>query len=257
MPRSPAPAQPPDEGRERRGVHAQRRRVGEDGRAARLGHERQSLLRGHAAVGDRGRPAVGEVAVEGVLAVARVAGGDDRVGDVGAADRTGGAGGDVLERHRRARLGQAADDLAGARLPRRPQLLEPVGERPRRGLAEVREQVHRARGGPHRQLDGRHHPQAARAAGADGCGHAAERVVVGDRHDGHALAGGQLDQRRGLERPVGGDGVEVEVGPAGGYAVTARPTRPRASSSARTRAALSAADSSSVRTCTSGLGGGS
>jgi hypothetical protein len=81
--------------------------------------------------------------------------------------------------------------------------------------------------------------------------------VIGDREDGDAFAGGQLDQRRGLERPVGGDGVEVEVGPAGGYAVTARPTRPRASSSARIRAALSSGGSSSVRTCTSGLGGGS
>jgi hypothetical protein len=81
--------------------------------------------------------------------------------------------------------------------------------------------------------------------------------VVRDRQDVDPAAGGQLDERRGLERPVGGDGVEVEVGPAGGYAVTARPTRPRASSSARTRAALSAAGSSSVRMCTSGLGGAS
>ena len=89
--------------------------VGQDGRAAGLGDQRQALLRGQAAVRHGGRAAVGQVAVEGVLAVARVPGGDDGVGQVGAADGAGRPGGDVAER-RRARLGEEADDLAGAGL---------------------------------------------------------------------------------------------------------------------------------------------
>ena len=50
----------------------------------------------------------------------------------------------------------------------------------------------------------------------------------------------------------------VEVGSGGGaYAVTAPPMRPRASSSAMTRAALSWGDCDSVAMWTSGLSGAS
>ena len=204
-----------------------------------------------------GRAAVAEEAVEGVLAVAGVARGDHRVGQVGTADGPRGAARDVVEVDRRAGLGQAGDHAPGARLAGGAQLDQPRRERRRDRLGEVAEDVHRPRGRAHRELDAGHDPDAQLAAGRDRRGHPAQRVVVRDRQDGHAGAGGQPDQRLGRERPVRGERVEVEVGPAGGYAVTARPTRPRASSSARTRPALSAGDSSSVRTCTSGLGGAS
>ncbi len=231
--------------------------MGERGRAARAGDQAHRLLGGQRAVGDVAGPAVGEEAVEGVLAVARVPRGDEGVGQVRAADGPGRAGGHVVEVDRGAGRRQPRDHGPGPRLARRPQGGEPSGERLGRGVAEVAEQVQRPRRRLRRELDARDHPHALAPAGVEGRGDPAQGVVVGDGEDVDARGGRERDEGPGLERPVRGDGVEVEVGPAGGYAVTARPTRPRASSSARTRAALASGDSSSVRTCTSGLGGAS
>ena len=147
------------------------------------------------------------------------------------------------------------------RLAGRAQRLQAVRRAARgAGLAEVAQQVHRARGRPHRQLDARRPPARPSAPpGRDRLGDARQRVVVGHGQDRHPALRRQRDQRRGRQRPVGGDGVGVEVGPAGGgYAVTAPPMRPRASSVGDDRAPRSPRGvCDSVVMWTSGLSGAS
>ena len=102
-------------------------------------HRRRRPSRRTSAIASRGSspswgtsagPAVAEVAVEGVLAVARVPGGHERVGDVRAAD---GAGGPGRRRPRRTTGApsrrQALDDAPRARLAGRAQLRQAAGER--------------------------------------------------------------------------------------------------------------------------------
>ena len=118
--------------------------------------------------------------------------------------------------------------------------------------------MQRAGGRPGGELHPGDHPDAVAVARRHGLGHAVHRVVVGHGQDAHAVLRGQLDQRRGREPAVGGDGVGVEVGSGGGgYAVTAPPMRPRASSSAMTSAALSSGVWDSVVMWISGFSGAS
>ena len=247
------------ERRQRVRGHAQRGGVGQRRRAAGRAHQSHRLLGAEALVRNGGGPAVVEEAVEGVLAVARVTGGHDRVGDVRPADRPAGAGLHVGQVDGGAGRGEPRHDPLRPGLPRPAHLLQAVAQGLGRLLAEVSQQVQRARGRAHGQLHPGHHPHAQAGAGRDGLGHPAQRVVVGHRQHPHPRVRGQLHQRRRRQGAVGGEGVGVEVGPAGrcGYAATARPMRPRASSSPTTSAALSSGVSVSVARCTSGLGGAS
>ena len=156
-------------------------------------------------------------------------------------------------------LAATRDDARRAPLPGRAHLREA----PRQGLGgrerrEVPEQVQRSGGGAHRELHAGDHPHAPPPALRGGLGDAGHRVVVGHGQRADAALRRQGDQRRGRQPSVGGGGVCVEVGGGrGGYAATVRPSRPRASSSARTVAALSAGVWLSVRMWTSGLSGAS
>ena len=79
------------------------------------------------------------------------------------------------------------------------------------GRGQVGEQVHRARGRPHRDLGAgdEAHAEAVRRRGR--LGQAGERVVVGQRERADAERVRVLDQRRGRERPVGGRRMAVEI----------------------------------------------
>ena len=138
--------QPADEGRQRVGGQAQRGRVGQGRRTAGLAHQAHGLLGTEGLVRHRGGTAVVEEALEGVLAVARVAGGHDGVGDVRAADRPAGPGPDVRHVHGRTGLGEPPHDPLGARLPRAAHLLQAVPQGGGRLIAEVPQQVQGARG---------------------------------------------------------------------------------------------------------------
>jgi hypothetical protein len=173
--------------------------VGEDGGAARVGHQPDGVARAEGLVRDvRGR-AVGEEAVERVLAVARVPGGHEGVGHVGPADGPARPGGDVGERDRDAHRHEPADDPGGPVRAGRAQLGQAGGDRLGRHVGEVGEQVQRARGRAHRHLDPRDHPDAEGGARLERLGNAVEGVVVGDREDAHPRRRRQRHQRRGRQ----------------------------------------------------------
>ena len=239
MPREPPPAQPQDERRQRRRVHPQRRRVGEHGGAARVGHQPDRLLRAQPRVGDVRRAAVGRGS------------GRTRPGGRGRAPRPraasatcgrpigpAGPGDDVLKAHRAPPARRAADDALGARRARRP-AARPAGRRGAR--APPRGSSPAGAASPTGARTDSSTPGTTRTprarAGLERLGHAVEGVVVGDREHADARRRRQLDQRRGRQRAVGGDGVGVEVGlRPGARRRPASPTRPLASRAAMTRA---------------------
>ena len=231
IPRSPAPARRPHEGREGRAVHAQRGGVGEGRPPLRRRSTSRSASSGAmAAVGDGGRAAVAEEAVEGVLAVAGVARGDD-------ARRPGGDGRWAPRRGARRRRSSPARRRSARRATMRRarasraarSSASRAGERPpgpARGGSPAGASSPRAARTDSSTPGTTRTPSAAPAAMRRGHARPAVSWSVTARTATPAAAASSTSASGGSE-PSEASGVEVEVGPAGGYAVTARPTRPR------------------------------
>ena len=237
-----------------RKVPSQRRRVGED-----RPRRRDSAISapppppGPGPRWGTAGAAVDRVAVERVLAVARVVSGDDGVGQVGGqqpAARTATSSKRAPGHPPRA---------ARAPRPRAPpsHLLQPSNERPggraRPGVAPASRESGR---GPHRHsIPGTTRTPRAPPA-RDRRGHSRKRVVVGDRE--HADASSRAPPRsapraraRRKRRRCGGRP------PPGGCALTASRRGRGPFQNRQDAPGAPAADSSSVRMCTSGVGGAS
>ena len=125
--------------------------------------------------------------------------------------------------------GRLARPQLGA-VERDAELLEPVGHRPDAAAAvgaEVGERLAQHRvvvaqlvaadvevlelAGDRRQLGGRRAAQAVLARGRQRLADAVDRVVVGERHGLQARDRGVRDDVRGGQRPVGVDGMRLEV----------------------------------------------
>ena len=212
--------------------------------------------------GHVGRPAVVQVALERLAAVGDVSRRDQRLGHVRPPDRAGGPGLDVGQRHRGAEPRQLGHHLRDPLAPARRQLGQAAGQRLGRGVPEVAQQVHRAVGHPHAQLDPRRHrhpeprprgqrPRARRPSCRGPSARAGRRPPTPPARPRRPGPG---------PRPTRSNGCGGRAGrrPAA-YAETAAasPARPRASRAAMTRSALSPGSSSSVRTRTSAAPGAS
>ena len=161
------------------------------------------------------RPAFRDEAIERITAIGGVSSGDQRIGDVWAADRATAAGRHAsqqliaIERH--AEIRQPRDhrlDAATAIVPLRAKELD---ERRVIRIEEVTEDVDVAGPLDRRDFDAGHETHAVPRRGIRRFRQTCGRVVIGDAENGKARGAGLGNELRRRERAVGGGRVKMEV----------------------------------------------
>ncbi len=155
---------------------------------------------------DVGRAAVPQQPVERVVAIARMPGGNQRVGEKRASDAAPCCSAGVLEQpfdiDRETERTQPLCDLAQAPKPIGALPLQEPGEAWRVVIEEIREQVDVPLILHARDLHAWDEPQPKRGRRDAGFGNPAERVVIGDAYGGEAGARRSRDEFGGCQRAV-------------------------------------------------------